>query len=477
MGRSPPEMASKAFCLLLVCAAVATAVADEGVSHVRKCNGKVVKSCKGCIGKCATYTTTTTTKTVAKTHTTSSTHSSHSSCSAQATKATAACTSQLKVATAKAKKACGGKNYKDVLKRIAHLKHLASEQEKALKRGEKALALVRANAARIAKMSGKERAKLLAELRKQKSSKHSVHTAESKYRSEAGKVSTYRTRAEAAFSHAVKVAQATDDSTKISSAKSKAHTLFHKMVNAKVHMAHMHHAVVSAKASLHKISMMVQKEIGIAKETAKREAGALKDVAKSRENVAHHKKMEAQDEVSAASTAENAAVSSEKKVIHKIHRSEGDIKSGKREVRRASQIVKNDKKYQKSIHTAKIKSGSLKMSVLKKEARAYHQGHVHEFTSKTTHHSHHSHHSGMSIHTQYANKVKALEQKRLAAKRHYHQAEASLAKLKQTKAGASAITQAQAKANNAAAALRQVVTAQKAAVAQAVHAVQAVGHH
>lgn len=395
-----------------------------------------------------------------------------SGCADQAHKATASCTAQLGVATAKAKKACGGRSYKDVLGRVKRLKRMAAEQEKALKRGEKALSLVRGNAARIAKMSGKERAALLAQLSKQKGGKNKVNKAERREREEQAKAKHLRGQADRAMAKAVRVAKSTGDKSKITSAKAKAHTLYTKMVNEKVRIASVHHYVTSAKKALGKISKAVEKEIGIAKETAKREAQALRDVAKARENVAHHKKKEAQLEVSAASTAEHAAASAESKVIHKVHRVQGEIVSGKREVKRAKGVVAQSKKAAKHVGKAKVSVGSLKMSVLKKEAAQYAKtGHF------ASHHHHEVHRPKRSVHTKYANKVKELERQRLGAKRRYHEAEARLTRLKQSHAGAHAITQAQAEANNAAASLRRVVNAQKEAVAKAVQAVQATTGH
>merc|ERR1711998_684886 len=198
-------------------------------------------------------------------------------CKAEAAKATSVCTNNVAKMKATATKTCNGRDYDKIMARVNRLKALAKRQEDALKRGADALAKVRANAARIAKLSGKERAKLLKELGIQKKDK----AAKAKKN-----MDTLRAQADAALAKAVHIQRTTGNKGEVTSYKAKAHSLYHKMVDEKLRIAAIHHAVVTARLELAKISKIVEKEIGIAKETAKREGAALRDVAISRENVA-----------------------------------------------------------------------------------------------------------------------------------------------------------------------------------------------
>merc|ERR1711903_104991 len=99
-------------------------------------------------------------------------------CKAEAAKATSVCTNNVAKMKATATKTCNGRDYDKIMARVNRLKALAKRQEDALKRGADALAKVRANAARIAKLSGKERAKLLKELAIQKKDKSKLAKAQ-----------------------------------------------------------------------------------------------------------------------------------------------------------------------------------------------------------------------------------------------------------------------------------------------------------
>merc|ERR1711988_756834 len=429
-------------------------------------------------------------------------------CPAEAKAATAQCQAQVSKTKALADKVCKGRNYKDVMKKVARLKRLAERQEAALKRGEAALAKVRANAARLAKLSGKERAKLLAELAKQKTGKKKLSTAEKKAAEEDRRMKHMRAQADAALLKAVDVAKKTGDKGKIKVAKDKAHGLYRKMVDEKIRIATVHHEVIAARKELAKISALVEKEIGAAKKVAQKEASALKTVAQERANVAGHKLKEAQNKAGAASVAEASAVSKEKALLGKINGVNGEIAAGRGTVKNAKNVEDQAKKAEGVVKGTKVSVGPLSMPKLKEEAKRIASGQSPMPNAHTVPHSAHKHinalHNGLhpgkphsatiqhetsggaahvhvyvhshgvkqDVHNQYAEKVKKIEKERLQAKAIYHSSEAKLAKLKSAGASPGEIAKAQSDVNTAAANMKKFVAAQHSAVMQAVNAVK-----
>lgn len=420
-------------------------------------------------------------------------------CAAEAKAATAQCQAQVAKAKGLADKACKGRNYEEVMKKVARLKRLAEKQEAALKRGEKALAAARAQAAKLAKLSGKERAKLLAELAKQKGGKKTLSDAEKKAAQEDASMKHLRGQADAAMQKAVEIAKTTGEKGKVRAAKDKAHALYRKMVDEKIRVAGVHHKVVTAKKELAKISAEVEKEIAAAKKVAQKEAGALKTVALDREKVADSKLKETQNKAGSASLAANSAERKEKGLLRKSGKAQQDIVNGRATVNNAQQVENQAKKAEGVVKGTKVQVGPLKMKELKEKAKAIAAGRTpapsqqsvdrpppqaakqatvkHE-TSGGAAHVHvyvHSHGASPDAHKAYADKVKKLEKERLAAKAVYHSAEAKLARLKQSGASAEQISEAQNNVNVAAANVKKLVAAQHAAVMTAVNAVKGGG--
>merc|ERR1712093_673517 len=152
-------------------------------------------------------------------------------CKAAASKATAGCRGNVAKMKATATKTCNGRDYEKIMARVNRLKRLAERQEAALKRGASALAKVRANAARIAKLSGKERAKLLKELAIQKKDKSKLAKAQELSQKEQAKLGTLRQQADAALAKAVQIQRTTGNKSEVLRYKGQAHSLYHKMVD------------------------------------------------------------------------------------------------------------------------------------------------------------------------------------------------------------------------------------------------------
>merc|ERR1712100_637080 len=119
---------------------------------------------------------------------------------------------------------------------------------------------MRAEAARLAKMSAAERGKLKAALLKQKGGQKGLSTAQKAAAADVQKWKELKSKAQAATSKAVTVARDTGDKVKIASAKSKAHKLYTGMVDEKVRVAAAHHKVITARAALAKLSKKVAKD-------------------------------------------------------------------------------------------------------------------------------------------------------------------------------------------------------------------------
>merc|ERR1712070_176247 len=145
-------------------------------------------------------------------------------CKAEAAKATSVCTNNVAKMKATATKTCNGRDYDKIMARVNRLKALAKRQEDALKRGADALAKVRANAARIAKLSGKERAKLLKELGIQKKDKAKLSAAQEKDAKAKKNMDTLRAQADAALAKAVHIQRTTGNKGEVTSYKAKAHS-------------------------------------------------------------------------------------------------------------------------------------------------------------------------------------------------------------------------------------------------------------
>merc|ERR1712216_757680 len=403
-------------------------------------------------------------------------------CKAEAAKATSVCTNNVAKMKATATKTCNGRDYDKIMARVNRLKALAKRQEDALKRGADALAKVRANAARIAKLSGKERAKLLKELGIQKKDKAKLSAAQEKDAKAKKNMDTLRAQADAALAKAVHIQRTTGNKGEVTSYKAKAHSLYHKMVDEKLRIAAIHHAVVTARLELAKISKIVEKEIGIAKETAKREGAALRDVAISTENVASHKMKDAKFKMKAAEVAEKKAKSSE-----------GKVKGVKVDIRNADTTEHNAKRVEEAaerakniVDSTKVKVGTLTAKQLKEQSKKYFvKVSSHKISSSAVHLKHvtsggashvhvyvHTHGAPASVHNAYAGTIKTLEKERLAANAIYHTSEAKLSQLKSQGANRSEIMKAQAGVRTAAANVKALVAKQHAAVMKAVSAVK-----
>lgn len=427
-------------------------------------------------------------------------------CPAQAHAATSACRAKVVHARAAAKKACGGKDPDAVLAKLKRLKDLARRQEEALKRGEKALAKMRAEAARLAKMSAAERAKLKAELLKQKNGQGKLSAAQKAAAHDVQKWKELRQKAQAATSHAVTVARDTGDKAKVSSAKTKAHRLYTEMVNEKVRVAAAHHKVISARQALAKLSKEVEKEIGMAKTTAEKESSALKKVAADRHRIAVAAEKEAQAQFDSMNTKTSSAANIEKGFKSSLSGAKGELSSSKSTLKHAKEVESGAKKAESKLANAKIKNKPLTMKAIREEAHKIAAGHLDMPSahpapkqSKTTHskkkvivkhskgskghdvhvHVHKdkaekvkviSHGVSKTAHQQYAANVKSLEKQRIAAKEKYKAEEAKLAQLKKhpgTNKAEIASTQSAMRA--AQATVNKISASQQAAVEAAVN--------
>merc|ERR1712091_473644 len=389
-------------------------------------------------------------------------------CKAEAAKATSVCTNNVAKMKATATKTCNGRDYDKIMARVNRLKALAKRQEDALKRGADALAKVRANAARIAKLSGKERAKLLKELGIQKKDKAKLSAAQEK------------------DAKAVHIQRTTGNKGEVTSYKAKAHSLYHKMVDEKLRIAAIHHAVVTARLELAKISKIVEKEIGIAKETAKREGAALRDVAISTENVASHKMKDAKFKMKAAEVAEKKAKKSEGALEGKVKGVKVDIRNADTTEHNAKRVEEAAERAKSIVDSTKVKVGTLTAKQLKEQSKKYFvKVSSHKISSSAVHLKHvtsggashvhvyvHTHGAPASVHNAYAGTIKTLEKERLAAKAIYHTSEAKLSQLKSQGANRSEIVKAQAGVRTAAANVKALVAKQHAAVMKAVSAVK-----
>jgi len=407
-------------------------------------------------------------------------------CKAEAAKATSVCTNNVAKMKATATKTCNGRDYDKIMARVNRLKALAKRQEDALKRGADALAKVRANAARIAKLSGKERAKLLKELGIQKKDKAKLSAAQEKDAKAKKNMDTLRAQADAALAKAVHIQRTTGNKGEVTSYKAKAHSLYHKMVDEKLRIAAIHHAVVTARLELAKISKIVEKEIGIAKETAKREGAALRDVAISRENVASHKMKDAKFKMKAAEVAEKKAKKSEGALEGKVKGVKVDIRNADTTEHNAKRVEEAAERAKSIVDSTKVKVGTLTAKQLKEQSKKYFvKVSSHKISSSAVHLKHvtsggashvhvyvHTHGAPASVHNAYAGTIKKLEKERLAAKAIYHTSEAKLSQLKSQGANRSEIVKAQAGVRTAAANVKALVAKQHAAVMKAVSAVK-----
>merc|ERR1711988_975641 len=432
-------------------------------------------------------------------------------CSAQAKKATAQCQVQVTKARGLAKKACGGRDPDEVMRKLQHRKQVAARQEEALKRGEAALAKMRARAARLAKMSAEERAKLKAVLAKQKAGHKKLRDAERNAAEKAKHLQNLREQADAATAEAVRIAKESGDTAQVNSAKKKAHDLYIKMVNEKVKIASAHHAVMIALKSLTKLSSAVSKEIGIAKVKAEKEAGALKSVATERQHIAVSKVKEYQAVVSRWSTKTSSAMSIEsqfnsnangakhelsqsRSTLHSAQKVESAAKRAegkagikisdkpltmKSAMEQAKRIAAGHEKmpsahyssqYHSSQHHSSQHHSSQHHSVHLKHTRTHDASHVHVYVQ--------SHGVSKDVHQRYADKVKALEKQRLAAQAIY-QAEKSKLTTLQHQPGASkaAIAKVQSSVRVAQSNVQKLAAAQQQTVQGAVNVVKQQQHH
>lgn len=437
-------------------------------------------------------------------------------CSAQAKKATAQCQVQVTKARGLAKKACGGRDPDEVMRKLQHLKQVAARQEEALKRGEAALAKMRARAARLAKMSAEERAKLKAVLAKQKAGHKKLRDAERTAAEKAKHLQNLREQADAATAEAVRIAKESGDTAQVNSAKKKAHDLYIKMVNEKVKIASAHHAVMIARKSLTKLSSAVSKEIGIAKVKAEKEAGALKSVATERQHIAVSKVKEYQAVVSRWSTKTSSAMSIESQFNSNANGAKHEV-SQSRSTLHSAQKVESAAKRAEGKAGVKISDKPLTMKSAMEQAKRIAAGHEKMPSAhySSQHHSsqhyssqyhssqHHSsqHHSvhlkhtrthdashvhvyvqshGVSkdVHQRYADKVKALEKQRLAAQAIY-QAEKSKLTTLQHQPGASkaVIAKVQSSVRVAQSNVQKLAAAQQQTVQGAVNVVKQQQHH
>jgi len=431
-------------------------------------------------------------------------------CPAEAHAATAGCRAKVTTARALAKKACGGKDPDAVIAKLKRLKDLAKRQEDALKRGEEALAKMRAEAARLAKMSAAERGKLKAALLKQKGGQKGLSAAQKAAAADVQKWKELKSKAQAATSKAVTVARDTGDKVKIASAKSKAHKLYTRMVDEKVRVAAAHHKVITARAALAKLSKEVEKEIGVAKKTAGDEAVALKKVAKDRHTIAVAALKEAQAQYDAMKTKTNSASNIENGFKSNLKGAKGDLSSSKDTLKHAKHVEASAKKAESKIGAAKIKNKPLTMKAIREEAHkiaagqkdmpSAHQApkkshtktsskkkvtlsrkqspngnaHVNVHVSKTKDKKVQVHSHGVSkhVHQKYADKVKALEKERLAAKAKYKAEESKLKTLKKDPhANKAEIASTQAAMRTAQSNVQKLAQAQQSAVENAVNLV------
>jgi len=411
----------------------------------------------------------------------------YGACAGEVSSATAKCQARLSKVKAAAHTQCGGKKYSHVKSKIDHLKQLATQQEEALKKAEATLKTSQQMAKKLAGASKGARAKLLAELNKQKASKKIVTDLQKKAANERKDFSQLRRDANAAEQKAVDVASTTSDLAKVGAAKDAAHKAYSKMVDEKVNVAAMNHKVTEANKALTKVSQLVEKEIVAAKKVANKEAMELKKVAKNRADVANAKLQEAQYKSNAAATAMQHLAATQKLMKSKVDTAKSDAADGKKIVVESKKVEDAATKAKEKAQKAKIKAGPLALAKLREEAKKLGaagksapaptkpQVKIKHSTSGGAHHVNvfvHSQGVKQSVHNQYASEVKRIEVQRQQANSNLQAEQAKLAALKSSNGAPAAIAAAQQAVNTASANLKRVTAQQKQAVQSALSAVQ-----
>ena len=242
-------------------------------------------------------------------------------------------------------------------------------QDHALQQGEEAVQKARRKAGEIASQSASVRTQLLKGLATQKQRTQELAITKQKAAAADKGLADMRREADDAMKHAVKVAGATGDQSKVAAAKETAHSLYRKMVDQKIKIASAHRQVLEAKKNMAAISAQVEKQLSKAKKTANSEAAALRQVSNVRKQVARAQFLRTKYEAAQFAAKYKAIKAKEDASRQKLTKLAADVAIGTEAVTNARLSQEQAQRAADAVSHIRVGSSALDVEKLKQAAK------------------------------------------------------------------------------------------------------------